>query len=335
MVNWSDPAEIARDADAFNKMIFALFGLYFWEICTTFLFDWSIITGRRPFKWPLIFYFLTRYSLFWALLGLMITITVTSEVNCQALYVFCQWAGNTAIAGASTCLMIRTIAIWERKLFVTIPLVALSLGQWGLLYHGIVTVRASWLPEVGACVVTGTKPLFLNLLYFYTMSLDLIVLILTVLGLMIVNARSSIGALLFRDGIVYFAVAFSANMVPAVLNVLNLNPAMNVIAAVPAATVSAIAACRAVVRLLETRTQEVYVHSSQTGGNSRTMRGTLSKPGFGTTTVGTIGAFNNPAQSHLDMGEGPDDIELDRKMPRFNASEPDLERGWGSGARAI
>ncbi|EJD54335.1 hypothetical protein AURDEDRAFT_51258 [Auricularia subglabra TFB-10046 SS5] len=222
MVNWSDPAEIARDADAFNKMIFALFGLYFWEICTTFLFDWNIILGRRPFKWPLIFYFLTRYSLFWALLGLCVRRRCThiTRSSCRCLG---QLSGNTAIAGASTCLMIRTIAIWERKLLVTIPLVALSLGQWGLLYHGIVTVRASWLPEVGACVVTGTKPLFLNLLYFYTMSLDLIVLILTVLGLMIVNARSSIGALLFRDGIVYFAVAFSANMVPAVLNVLNLN----------------------------------------------------------------------------------------------------------------
>ncbi|KZV90910.1 hypothetical protein EXIGLDRAFT_616308 [Exidia glandulosa HHB12029] len=221
MVNWSDPAEIARDADAFNKLIFALFGLYFWELCTTFRFDWEIISRKRAFKWPLIFYFLTRYSLFFALLGLMITITVTAE----ALYTFCQWAGNTAIAGASTCLMIRTIAIWERKAFITIPLVIISLGQWGLLYHGIVTVKADWSPEAGACLVTGTKPLFLNLLYFYTMSLDLVVLILTLLGLMLLNARSSIGKLLAADGVLYFAVAFAANIFPATLNVLDLNRA--------------------------------------------------------------------------------------------------------------
>lgn len=113
MVNWSDPAEIARDAgpccalrrreltlhvDAFNKLLFALFGLYFWELCTTFRFDWEIITKKRAFKWPLsksgptrvsfscsrrsaVFYLLTRYSLFFALLGLMITITVTTEVR--------------------------------------------------------------------------------------------------------------------------------------------------------------------------------------------------------------------------------------------------------------
>ncbi|EJD54260.1 hypothetical protein AURDEDRAFT_52313 [Auricularia subglabra TFB-10046 SS5] len=244
MPDWSDPVEIARDAgeclivsgarrahvrlaDAFGKLIFALFGLYFWEVLITSPFDWEVISRQRPFRLPLVlFYFLTRYSLFWALIGLMITINVSSEVcPCLALYTFCQWAGNTAIAGASTCLMLRTIAIWKRKMFMVVPLVALSLGQWALLYYAIISVKAVWVEEQGVCSVTGASSVVLNVIYFYTMSFDLIILIASTIGLLSLNARSGIWNLLFKDGILFFAVAFSANAVPAVLNVLNLNRA--------------------------------------------------------------------------------------------------------------
>lgn len=54
----------------------------------------------------------------------------------QALYSFAQFAGNSAIGSASTLLMLRTVAIWNRNLFVTVPLVILSLGQWAILFHG-------------------------------------------------------------------------------------------------------------------------------------------------------------------------------------------------------
>lgn len=62
-------------------------------------------------------------------------------------------------------------------------------------------VNAAWSPAANTCVVTGTQPLLLNLLYFYTMSLDLVVLILTLVGLMFINARSSISKLLAADGV--------------------------------------------------------------------------------------------------------------------------------------
>jgi len=50
------------------------------------------------------------------------------------------------------------------------------------------------------------------------------------------------------------------NCVPAVLNLLNLNSPMNVIATIPAAAASSMAACRAVMRLLDYNS-DVYVHS--------------------------------------------------------------------------
>ncbi|PSR73661.1 hypothetical protein PHLCEN_2v10580 [Hermanssonia centrifuga] len=54
MVDWTSPTEITGEADVFGKLIFSLFGLYVWEIFQTSDFDWSIITGKRKFVWPLI-----------------------------------------------------------------------------------------------------------------------------------------------------------------------------------------------------------------------------------------------------------------------------------------
>ena len=70
MVNWSDPKEIALDngashsysrllvlnsyTDVFDKLIFTFFGLNLWEIFVTCDFEWSLITRRRKFRWPLV-----------------------------------------------------------------------------------------------------------------------------------------------------------------------------------------------------------------------------------------------------------------------------------------
>lgn len=114
-----------------------------------------------------------------------------------------------------------------------IPLIVISLGQWALLYYAIISVKSVWMPEVGACGVTGASSTVLNVIYFYSsfalllyrviwlmgcpaMSFDAIVLVLSVTGLLATNARSNIWNLLLRDGVLYFVVAFSANTVPAV-----------------------------------------------------------------------------------------------------------------------
>ncbi|KZW03891.1 hypothetical protein EXIGLDRAFT_827838 [Exidia glandulosa HHB12029] len=248
MPNWSSIEEILHDADVFTKLIFVLFGLYVWELCTTFQFDLDVMLGRRPFRWPLsmshfttslecvltsvAFYFASRYCMLMALIAVIVVLTITTKIDCQAMISFGQWAGNTAIAASSTCLMFRTIAIWERRRAVMIPLIILSLAQWGLLYHGIVTVKAAWVPALNLCNVAGTSAMFLNVMYFYTMAFDFIVLVLSTTGLLCSQSRSTVWHMLFRDGLVFFFSTFSANAVAAVLNVVNLNPVMNMCACV-------------------------------------------------------------------------------------------------------
>lgn len=93
---------------------------------------------------------------------------VTTEIDCQPLYVFNQLMGNTAVGGASTLLMLRVIAIWNRNLFVVVPLVTLSLGQWAILLHSVSTLRVHYVAEVGQCVVGEAPQIFLQVLYLYS-----------------------------------------------------------------------------------------------------------------------------------------------------------------------
>ncbi|KAG8932921.1 hypothetical protein FRC02_000348 [Tulasnella sp. 418] len=249
MVNWMDPARIQADAAVFGKILFVMLGLYSWEVLLTSKFDWSILSRKRKFRYPMVFYFLCRFTLLFSLIGLNIAINTTTKMNCQALYTINQFLGNIAIATASTLLMLRAIAIWSRNLWVVVPLVILGLGQWGILLHGVVTVRASWSDQLGSCLVTGTLPVFLRLIYIYTMTYDFIVLLVSSTGLVKTSNRSDLWGLLFKDGIVYFAVAFIANVIPTTFLLLNLNPAMNIITTVPACVATTVVACRAFVRL--------------------------------------------------------------------------------------
>jgi hypothetical protein len=41
-------------SEAFEKLLFSLFGLYLWELTLRLDFDISFVTGRRPFRWPLV-----------------------------------------------------------------------------------------------------------------------------------------------------------------------------------------------------------------------------------------------------------------------------------------
>lgn len=61
------------------------------------------------------------------------------------------------------------------------------------------------------------------------MGIDLIVLILTLVGLLLTPGRSQLWKLLLGDGVLYFLVAFLANTIPAVCLLINLNPVMNIV----------------------------------------------------------------------------------------------------------
>lgn len=49
-----------------------------------------------------------------------------------------------AMAGASSLLMLRAVALWRWDLRVAIPTLILHLGQWGLYLHDAIIIREVW-----------------------------------------------------------------------------------------------------------------------------------------------------------------------------------------------
>ncbi|KAI0699423.1 hypothetical protein BC835DRAFT_1267936, partial [Cytidiella melzeri] len=205
-------------------LIFVLFGGYVWEILLTLGFEWSLITRERKFTWPLVstifnsnakdtnfLFFLCRYCLLFALIGMY----VSNTINCQALYTWIS-AWNLAILAASTALLVRTIAMWNRKVSVTLPLGILCLAHWAILFRGMFLINAEYSTEAQACVVTYTNHVFLNISFFSTMGVDFIVLCFTIVALMRQELHSGLWKLLFADGLIYFCVTFVCNALPAV-----------------------------------------------------------------------------------------------------------------------
>jgi len=267
MVNWQSQAEIIKDGAAFGKFMHALLGLYIWEWFTSLGFDWEYISGKRKFRWPMIFYFLNRYCLLFALIGIAVALNVTTEIDCQGLYTFNSCFGNAAIGLASINLSLRTIAVWNQRWYIWAPLVAIIMGHWSLLLHGIL-VKAAWDPVQG-CTITSTDNHLLAATFIYGMSFDFIVLCLTAYKLLFpTGGKSRLVSLIFGDGLIYFVIAFLSNLLATIFMLLNLNPVMSIIANVPAAIASTIVACRAVRRLTNYSTTGAQMYTGATTASS-------------------------------------------------------------------
>ena len=99
------------------------------------------------------------------------------------------------------------MAVWEMKWYIVGPLVAISLGHWSLLLHGVL-VTASWVPGQG-CVITTTDTKLLSATLIYSMSFDLVVLILTAAKLGRPSMpKSRLVHMMFADGLYYFIFAY-------------------------------------------------------------------------------------------------------------------------------
>ncbi|KDR80359.1 hypothetical protein GALMADRAFT_223241 [Galerina marginata CBS 339.88] len=275
MVDWMSPVEIAKDAVAFSRFMHCLLGLYIWEFVVSFDFDWQYISGKRTFRWPMVFYFLNRYCLLFALIGIAIALNVTDEINCQGLYTFNSCFGNAAIGLASINLSLRTMAVWSRRWYIVVPLVFIILGHWSLLLHGIL-LKATWIPGQG-CVITETDNKILAATFIYTMAFDLAVLFLTAFKLLYPSTgRSKLVELIFNDGLIYFMIAFLANLLATIFMLLNLNPVMSIIANVPAAIASTIVAGRIVRRLSNFTSKGPEMFPSTTQGSTIAFRSNMS-----------------------------------------------------------
>ncbi|KAG6820438.1 hypothetical protein H0H93_000434 [Arthromyces matolae] len=132
--------------------------------------------------------------------------------------------------------MLRTVALWERNRIVIASLGTLCVAHWALLYRTMFIVKAAWEPAQGTCVVIATNPSLLNVTFFFTMGFDLI------------------PAATITYGFTWVLMSIAAHFLP----------------------LSSIAACRAVIRLLEFSTGDVYVHSMSNIASTHPIRHSIA-----------------------------------------------------------
>ncbi|KAF8840542.1 hypothetical protein BDN67DRAFT_903296 [Paxillus ammoniavirescens] len=254
MPNWQSDSELATDSLIFIKLMHALTGLYAWEFVVSLDFDWAVLTGKKKFRWPMTFYFAGRYLLLFAMIGTLIGVDTPVEVNCKALYAFSQFAGDAAVGLACINLSLRTIAIWSHDKWIIGILVFIVLGHWSLILRGV-PVSAMWVPGVGCAIVEGNTT-NAAATFIYSMCFDFVVLCLTAYKLAWTPRRTGsfmlhtkLVRMIFSDGLVYFIIAFLANLNATVFMILNLNGVMSVLFNPPAVIASTIVASWAVRRL--------------------------------------------------------------------------------------
>ncbi|KAH8822636.1 hypothetical protein DL96DRAFT_1698148 [Flagelloscypha sp. PMI_526] len=242
MKDWSSAPQVMRDANAFVNLMHVLLGLYIWELFVSRDFDWEIFSAKRRFRWPMIIYFLNRFLLLFALIGIAVALNVTTPIDCQSLYTFNQLTGMASVGLASINLSIRTMAVWMHNRWVVGLLSTLILGHWSLILQGAL-LTAVFIPGQG-CIIINTNDTVLVATFIYGMCFDFVVLLLNAWRLCNLPEtlrtdaaafgytgwhKSKLGRLIFRDGLIYFVVAFLANLLATIFMLLHLNAIMDVI----------------------------------------------------------------------------------------------------------
>jgi len=202
-------------------------------------FDLLYITRRRKFKWPLIFYFASRYSLLLTMVGVIVAVNVKSPINCHTLLMVVELIGHASIGFACINFAIRTLAVWDNARWAIIMFVLVTLGHWSLILQtGIINAQPS---SLGSCYIAEANNAVQIATLAYSMAFDLVSLILIAVKLPL-RGSSIIRQLLRHDTLPYIFTATVLNCLATVFMCLNLNAVMGSIFVFPSAVCSSVMA---------------------------------------------------------------------------------------------
>ncbi|KAH9958775.1 hypothetical protein BC827DRAFT_1218445 [Russula dissimulans] len=123
-----------------SKLWHVLNGLYIWEFLTTLDYEWSVIRGRRPYRWTIWIYSLTRAGTFVVTILLFISLDFMTPTVCQ----FVPMAYFKVVSWFAVGLWVTNVAF----------LVQVT---------GVVRLRFAWM-STQICVVLSIESLELTLI---------------------------------------------------------------------------------------------------------------------------------------------------------------------------
>jgi len=247
MVNYQNPIVIETEQLVVIKLWHAAAGLYLWEFFTTLDYEWNIIQGRRPFRLPaFLIYSVTRLATLMSIVFALFNMNATGHYNCEAVAVFTLAFGSIAFSGGSFLIMLRVIAIWNKKKSI-IAIVAIIWGTYvAFLIQGVVRIRSAYLETLNICMETNLQSLKLNILA--TLVSDILLLLIMLIGLLRMRYHErgafSMGRLLWKQGLIWLFIATASEVPQAVFICLNLNDQLDYMSWVPSLLALSIAATR-------------------------------------------------------------------------------------------
>ncbi|OBZ76875.1 hypothetical protein A0H81_02928 [Grifola frondosa] len=225
-------------------------GIYIWDWVNTLYFDWRLASGgKEEWRWPALVYLLARFTNLIAVICQFIIMNLQNEPNCDALIRVMLSFAYISIALTSTLIAIRTIAIWNRELPVVLFATIAVLSNAGCLLYGkilnngvnydanqslqglIQNSTSVWNISIGTCVISHTARAKLGIIVTFTTSVLMLIVMLA--GIWTKRGTGSLWRLLYRQGIIWVAVAILFYIPLVVLISLNVNDPTNLLLQAP------------------------------------------------------------------------------------------------------
>ncbi|KAF8499724.1 hypothetical protein F5888DRAFT_105756 [Russula emetica] len=234
------------DSLALMKFWLIVAGIYLWEFVTSFYYEWNVIRGRQRYRWTIWVYSLARLATLMIVVVNLVSFSATSPINCQAMMTSGWTFALLALGAGSLLIVLRIFAIWNRNKVI----VVIAIGVWGVnlvfLLAGVVQIRAVWSPVIKACEFKNVETSKLSMCSLLVT--DMFLLLIMLAGLLRLRRGGGgtfdLGRLLWKQGVIWLAIATAAEVPQAVFLILNLNDALNLMFMMPSLVTMTIAATR-------------------------------------------------------------------------------------------
>ncbi|KAH9964976.1 hypothetical protein BC827DRAFT_903817 [Russula dissimulans] len=201
MVNSNDSIGTATVSRAYATLALAVDGLYVWEFFINLGYEWSVIKGRRPYRWTIWIYSTVRLTTLMGVIIEFVTSIMAAPTNCKVWTIFQFGSGYMTFSLSSLLIILRIIAIWNKNKFVVAFAVAVWLTTASFFIYGITHLHSEWDPNELGCGNPQTES---NKLAITAMPItDIALLLIMLIGLLRIGLRGggkfSVGRLLWKQ----------------------------------------------------------------------------------------------------------------------------------------
>lgn len=242
MVNWQDPVTILNEFGAFVKLIHVVDGIYIWEFICNLSFEWSLLRRRRQWRWTAAMYIACRVATIAQVLSDLVGLNVLGQINCKVWLIFVLVFGYAATSLSLSLYALRSVAVWQRSLPITIFSIATILANLGVWIRCVIEAQSQWQALTESCSWEGSHKTLLN--NSLLLGTEVVLILLMATGIYNHNPGLRAFKIMYREGLFWLVAAAAMQTLPVVFLVLNLNEAMNVMFIIPSVICTSIGATR-------------------------------------------------------------------------------------------